>query len=69
MKEMRNKNVAVSIVVAAVVIGISLFVRPSLSRFISSLIQYEKFETIGSEGGHDEDPGQMIVPLQQVEPK
>ncbi len=68
MTEMRNKNVAVSIVVASVVIGISLFVRPSLNRFISSLIHYEKFETIG-ESAPDEEPGEMVVPLQQVEPK
>ena len=69
MKEMRNKNVAVSIVVAAVVIGISLFVRPSLNRFISSLIHYEKFESIGSEEDSEEEMEEMIVPLQQIEPK
>jgi uncharacterized membrane protein YjfL (UPF0719 family) len=70
MKEMRNKNVAVAIVVAAVGIGISLFVRPALNRFISSLIHYEKFESIGNESIPEEDePGGMIIPLEQVEPK
>jgi len=69
MKEMRDKNVSVAIMVAAVVIGISLFVRPSLNRFIGSLIQYEKFENISRQEKEEQSPDEMVVPLEQVEPK
>lgn len=70
MKELKNKNVSIAIMVSMVIIGITLFVRPSLNRFISSLIHYEKFETKSMQQNQDEmAPGEMIVPLEQLEPK
>lgn len=70
MKELKNKNISIAIMVSMVIIGITLFVRPSLNRFISSLIHYEKFETKSMEQGSEEaTPGEMIVPLEQLEPK
>jgi hypothetical protein len=75
MMELRNKNVAVSVIMSLVVLGIALFVRPSLSRFISSLVHYEKFEemAIKEKTGQPEDKenkeGEMIVPLKKIEPR
>src|SRR5690606_1698410 len=70
MKELKNKNISIAIMVSMVIIGITLFVRPSLNRFISSLIHYEKFETKSMEQDPEEaTPGEMIVPLEQLEPK
>ncbi len=70
MKELKNKNISIAIMVSMVIIGITLFVQPSLNRFISSLIHYEKFETKSMEQGSEEaTPGEMIVPLEQLEPK
>lgn len=70
MKELKNKNISIAIMVSMVIIGITLFVRPSLNRFISSLIHYEKFETKSMEQDSEEaTPGEMIVPLEQLEPK
>jgi len=70
MKEMRSKNIAVSIVVSMVVIGITLFVQPSLDRFIGSLIHYEKFEAKALyDNEQNKEQDEMVVPLEQVEPK
>ena len=71
MKEIRNKNVGVAIMVSMVIIGITLFVRPSLSRFVSSLIHYERIEsdTTSAEEELNAAPGEMVVPLEQLEPK
>ncbi len=70
MKELKNKNISIAIMVSMVIIGITLFVRPSLNRFISSLIHYEKFEAKSMEQDSEEaTPGEMIVPLEQLEPK
>lgn len=71
MKEIRNKNVGVAIMVSMVIIGITLFVRPSLSRFVSSLIHYERIEndTTSAEEELNTAPGEMVVPLEQLEPK
>jgi hypothetical protein len=71
MEELRNKNMAVSVMMSMVVLGIALFVRPSLSRFISSLVHYEKLETITSPDVEEQpaDEGELIVPLKKIEPK
>ncbi len=72
MEELRKKNMSVSVMMSMVVIGIALFVRPSLSRFISSLVHYEKFETITTtdekETGQSNE-GEMVVPLKKIEPR
>lgn len=44
MLEIKNKNIAVSVITSMVILGIALFVRPALNRFVSSLVHYERFE-------------------------
>ena len=68
MKELKSKNVAVSIVVSMAMLGIALFVQPALNRFIGSLIHYEKFESqaLEQEEPHDDE---LVAPLEQIEPK
>ena len=73
MEELRNKNMAVSVMMSMVVLGIALFVRPSLSRFIASLVHYERFEMIATppedEIQDKKKEGEMIVPMKKIEPK
>ncbi len=72
MKELRNKNMAVSVMMSMVVLGIALFVRPSLSRFIASLVQYDSIEMISTESEKDnrkKKEGEMVVPMKKIEPK
>ena len=73
MEELRNKNMAVSVMMSMVVLGIALFVRPSLSRFIASLVHYERFEMIGTQPEDEiqdkKKEGEMIVPMKKIEPK
>ena len=72
MKELRNQNMAVSVMMSMVVLGIALFVRPSLSRFIGSLVHYDSIEMISTESEKDtgkKKEGEMIVPMKKIEPK
>jgi uncharacterized membrane protein YjfL (UPF0719 family) len=74
LQELRHKNISVAIMMSMVVMGIALFVRPSLSRFISSLVHYEKFQDIAIKEKEQNIPSQnngneMIVPLKKIEPK
>ena len=74
LQELRHKNISVAIMMSMVVMGIALFVRPSLSRFISSLVHYEKFQDITNKDKGENKPlqnnsNEMIVPLKKIEPK
>ena len=41
MKEINNNNIAVSIMLSLVVIGMTLFIKPSLDRFVSAFVNYD----------------------------
>lgn len=73
MAEIRDKNMAVSIMMSMVVLGIALFVRPSLSRFIASLVHYDRIEMITTERDDDKadkkKEREMVVPMKKIEPK
>ncbi len=73
LQELRHRNISVAIMMSMVVMGIALFVRPSLSRFISSLVHYEKFEQFAIKDKSENKPAgnnnEMIVPLKKIEPK
>ncbi len=74
LQELRHRNISVAIMMSMVVLGIALFVRPSLSRFISSLVHYQKFEDFTNGDRNKIQPGkndsnEMIVPLKKIEPK
>lgn len=44
MQEIRGNNIAISIMLSCVIIGMTLFIQPSVSRFIGSLVNYEMHE-------------------------
>jgi len=72
MEELRNNNMAVAVMMSMIVLGITFFVRPSLSRFIASMVHYDRIEMIST--GDEEDSGkkkegELIVPMKKIEPK
>ena len=74
MKELRHRNISVAIMMSMVIMGIALFVRPSLSRFIASLVHYEKFEEYAIQNKardktEKNKSNEMIVPLKKIEPQ
>jgi len=46
VEEIKSNNVVVSIILSSMLIGMTLFVRPGLERFIGSLIDYERVQKI-----------------------
>ena len=65
MEELKNNNTAVSVLMSMVLIGITLSVKPSLERFIFSMVDYEVTEeTIEPEEIIEE----MVIP-KKIEPK
>ena len=72
MLEIRNKNIAVSVITSMVILGIALFVRPALNRFVASLVHYEQFENAGKSdfgASAPQDTTNMVVPLKPMEVK
>ncbi len=46
MAEIKANNIAVSILVSLVMVGVTMFIRPSFDNFIASLVNYNKLENI-----------------------
>lgn len=46
MKEINKNNIAVSVMLSLVIVGMTLFIKPSLDRFVSSFVSYDNFEFI-----------------------
>lgn len=53
MAEIKNNNIAVSILVSFVMIGVTMFIRPSFDNFIASLVNYNKLENVISTPSND----------------
>lgn len=64
MEELKNNNVAVSVLMSIVLIGITLFVQPSLERFIFSMVDYNASD----QAGEPIDEGEDLVIPQTIEP-
>ena len=41
MKEIKKNNIAVSIMLSLVVLGMTLFIKPSVNRFVASFVKYD----------------------------
>ena len=41
MKEIKKNNIAVSIMLSLVVLGMTLFIKPSVNRFVASFVRYD----------------------------
>ena len=44
VKELKENNIAIAVIFSMVVLGMTLFIRPSIGRFISSLVNYQALE-------------------------
>jgi uncharacterized membrane protein YjfL (UPF0719 family) len=61
LREIRANNVAVALMMASVMLGMTLFIRPPMERFIGGLVQYEALERFSLPEEEAEDG--MFVPL------
>jgi uncharacterized membrane protein YjfL (UPF0719 family) len=68
VKEIKANNIAVSIILSLVILGVTIFIRPSVNRFISSFVSYEQIKK-------DNEPdvklkkGQAAPPKKEVMPE
>jgi uncharacterized protein DUF350 len=71
--EIKSDNIAVAVILSAVVIGLSLFVEPALDRFVSSLVDYDSMERIVLPAKKPPLPpaqsGEVVVPETRISPK
>lgn len=42
--ELKNNNLAVAVILSIVILGLTLFIKPSVERFVSSLVSYDTIE-------------------------
>lgn len=72
MNEIRKNNVGVAILLSAVLLAMTLFIRTPVQRFIGSLVNYESLERIPVDNqGKIPPPGkeELIVPEKKVMPQ
>jgi hypothetical protein len=68
MKEIRRNNVPVAILLCAVVLGMALFIRPALQRFVGSLVNYDALTRQITDAGEQapaEGREDYLVPAQR----
>ena len=66
IKEIKNNNIAVSVMLSLVVLGMTLFIQPSLRRFISSFVRYDMSIV---EEDKMIDKGKVSPPLKRISPE
>lgn len=64
--EIKNNNIAVSIMLSLVVLGMTLFIQPSLNRFISSFVRYD-YSVV--EENVPLESGEIAPPMKKVNPE
>jgi len=62
LKEIKNNNIAVTLVISVVMVGITMFIRPSFNNFIGSLINYNKLENFVSIQPEEPNPDEEVTP-------
>ena len=65
IKEIRANNIAVSIMLSLVIVGMTLFIQPSLNRFVASFVRYDTSfiqEDIELEEGE-------VLPMKKISPE
>ena len=66
MKEIKKNNIAVSIMLSLVVLGMTLFIKPSVNRFVASFVRYdislEKIDVQLREG-------EIAPPMERINPE
>ena len=70
MAEIRRNNIAVSVLLSGVLLGLTLFVYPPLHRFMASLVDYQVLERKEQAATpRAPEAGQFIVPEQRHTPR
>ena len=64
MKEINKNNIAVSIMLSLVIVGMTLFIKPSLDRFVSAFVNYD-IELI--DDTYNKDDTELMIPPQMEE--
>lgn len=66
--EIKNNNLAVAAMLSLVILGLTLFIKPSVERFVSSLVSYDMIEATFS-GSPAVPEGQVAPPPQRILPE
>lgn len=66
--EIQNNNFAVAAMLSLVILGLTLFIKPSVERFVSSLVSYDMIEATFS-SSPDIPEGQIAPPPQRILPE
>ena len=66
IKEIKNNNIAVSIMLSLVVLGMSLFIQPSVSRLISSFVRYD-ISVVNDD--YQLREGEIAPPMEKINPE
>jgi hypothetical protein len=66
IKEIKANNIAVSIMLSLVVLGMTLFIQPSVNRFVASFVRYD-ISLINENIILNE--GEVLPPIEKINPK
>ena len=66
IKEIKKNNMAVSIMLSLVILGMTLFIQPSVSRFIASFVRYDLSLVKNSD---ELRQGEVAPPMEKINPE
>jgi uncharacterized membrane protein YjfL (UPF0719 family) len=66
IKEIKANNIAVSIMLSLVVLGMTLFIQPSVNRFVASFVRYD-MSLINENIILNE--GEVLPPIEKINPQ
>ena len=66
IKEIKKNNMAVSIMLSLVILGMTLFIQPSVSRFIASIVRYDLSLVKNSD---ELRQGEVAPPMEKINPE
>ena len=66
IKEIKANNIAVSIMLSLVVLGMTLFIQPSVNRFVASFVRYD-MNLVNENFILNE--GEVLPPIEKINPK
>ena len=70
IEEIKKNNIAVATLLAITIIGLTLFIRPSVERFVASLVSYDMIEaTFDSQQKKTIKTGETAPPPQRILPE
>ena len=66
IKEIKKNNMAVSIMLSLVILGMTLFIQPSVSRFIASFVRYDLSLV---KNNNELRQGEVAPPMEKINPE